>query len=271
MTALPNPSVSLTLAHVLAAVNLNPADILLIRHPLSNALVRDAVESDQLLLYTSVQGLAFPSHHTHWLTFIGEEANSARLVACYRNEGRGNDGVFALHETQILADLSGRLIIDWGRGTRTWRQNGTAAAGKPVLAIAERAVAPFPGFENVVLSFSDLERLVAEPRRYALWRAALSAVNAVYLIVDTHTGKQYVGSAYGDGGLLGRWKTYVDTFHGGNKMLVAELDADPTTYSRFQFSVLQILPRSTTPEAVVAVEAIYKTKLLSKQFGLNAN
>ena len=45
----------------------------------------------------------------------------------------------------------------------------------------------------------------------------------------------------------------------------------PTTYSRFQFSVLQILPRSTTPEAVVAVEAIYKAKLLSKQFGLNAN
>lgn len=200
------------------------------------------------------------------MTFIGEEANSARLVAWYRNEGRGNDGVFALHEAQILADLSGRLIIDWGRGTRTWRQNGTAAAGKPVLAIAERAVDPFPGFENLMLSFSDLERVVAEPRRYAL-----SAVNAVYLIVDTHTGKQYVGSAYGDGGLLGRWKNYVDTFHGGNKMLVAELDADPTTYSRFQFSVLQILPRSTTPEAVVAVEAIYKAKLLSKQFGLNAN
>ena len=69
----------------------------------------------------------------------------------------------------------------------------------------------------------------------------------MYLIVDTVTGKQYVGSAYGDGGLLARWRTYIDTYHGGNKLLVAELKADPATYSRFQFSVLQILPRSTQP------------------------
>lgn len=50
-----------------------------------------------------------------------------------------------------------------------------------------------------------------------------------------------------------------------------QLMADPATYSRFQFSVLQILPRSTTPEAVIAVEGLYKHKLLTKRFGLNAN
>lgn len=122
-----------------------------------------------------------------------------------------------------------------------------------------------------MLSFAQLERVVAEPRRYALWHAALAAINGVYLIVDTHTGKQYVGSAYGDGGLLGRWKVYIQTFHGGNKRLVAELEADPSTFNRFQFSILQILPRSSTAEAVVAVETLYKNKLLTKPFGLNAN
>lgn len=255
----------------MAAVHLSPADVLLIRHPLSNPRVRDAVASDRLRDYTSSQAASFPAHHPYWLTFLGEEATSARLVACYRNRGRVLDGDFVLEESETLADLAWRLIIDWGPGTRSWKQNGTGAHGKPVLAIAERAVDPFPGFENLVLSFAELERVVAEPRRYALWHAALSAVNAVYLIVDTATGKQYVGSAYGDGGLLGRWSTYVTTLHGGNKLLVAELKADPVTYSRFQFSVLQILPRSATPEAVIAVESLYKAKLLTQSFGLNAN
>lgn len=269
--ALQTSAVSLTLADVLTAVNLDLNDVLLIRHPLSNLGVRAAVASDQLLPYTAAQDPAFPFHHTYWLVFLGEEANSARLATCYRNGGRSAGGHFALEQTGILNDLSGRLIIDWGRGTRTWKQNGTTASSKPVLAIAERAVDPFPGFENLVLTFQELEAVLAEPRRYANWHAALSAVSAIYLIVDTATGRQYVGSANGEAGLLGRWKAYVDTFHGGNKLLVAELAADPSTYSRFQFSVLQILPRSTTLDAAVAVESLYKSKLLSRQFGLNAN
>lgn len=71
----------------------------------------------------------------------------------------------------------------------------------------------------------------------------------------------------------GSWAagTYVDTYHGGNKLLIQELAADPSTYSRFQSSVLQILPRSTTIDAAVAIESLYKSKLLSRQFGLNAN
>ena len=42
---------------------------------------------------------------------------------------------------------------------------------------------------------------------------------AVYLIVDTKTGKKYVGSAYGDNMLLGRWRNYIANGHGGNKLL----------------------------------------------------
>lgn len=271
MTDTPTPAPSLTLDDLLVAAQLDPAEVLLIRHPLSHRIAREAVESGRLREYTSEQWEKFPSRHRYWLTFLGEEGASARYVICYENGGRDSEGAFLLTETPILADLAWRLIIDWGVATRIWRQNGVTARKKPVLAIVERAVDPFPGFENIVLSFAQLERVVAEPRRYALWHAALAAINGVYLIVDTHTGKQYVGSAYGDGGLLGRWKVYIQTFHGGNKRLVAELGADPSTFNRFQFSILQILPRSTTPEAVVAVETLYKNKLLTKQFGLNAN
>lgn len=198
-------AVSLTLADVLRAVGLDPTEVLLIRHPLSNLGVRAAVASDQLLPYTAAQDPTFPTQHTYWLVFLGEEANSARLAACYRNGGRTAGSQFALEQTDILNDLSGRLIIDWGRGTRTWKQNGTTSSSKPVLAIAERAVDPFPGFENLVLTFQKLETVISEPRRYTNWHAALSAVSAIYLVVDTATGRQYVGSATGEAGLLGRW------------------------------------------------------------------
>lgn len=54
---------SLTLADVMAAVQLKPAEVLLIRHPMSNLRVREAVESDRLLEYTSSQAQGFPAHH----------------------------------------------------------------------------------------------------------------------------------------------------------------------------------------------------------------
>lgn len=59
--------------------------------------------------------------------------------------------------------------------------------------------------------------------------------------------------------------------HGGNKRLIEELLVDPETVKRFQYTVLQILPKTATVDEIVAVETLYKNKLLSKAFGLNAN
>ena len=134
------PSFSLSLADVLAAVDLQPAAVLLIRHPMSHPGVRQAVQTGGLLAYTSDQAETFPSCHDYWLSFLGEEGNSARLSACYRNGGRAMGRTFLLEETGILSDLAGRLVIDWGPGTRSWWQNGTSACSKPVVALTERAV-----------------------------------------------------------------------------------------------------------------------------------
>lgn len=262
---------TLTLASVLHAAHLDTADVLLLRHPLSNPTVRQAYETDQLLPYVSGQLPTFPSQQSYWLNFIGEEGTSARFVACYENKGHLGEGQFDLAESPILADLAGRLVIDWGAGTRSWCQRGAMAQRKPVLSILERQVRPFPGFERLVLTFAELEKVVNQPRRYAGWHTSMKAVNAIYLIANVLTGKQYVGSAQGVGGLLGRWTDYVLTFHGGNKRLVAEIEADPSSFQNFQFSVLQILPRTATPDEVLAVENLYKRKLLSIPFGLNAN
>ena len=57
----------------------------------------------------------------------------------------------------------------------------------------------FPGFEDIDLSFEELETLVRNSRPD--WKAALASVKGIYLISDTKTYKRYIGSAYGDQGI----------------------------------------------------------------------
>ena len=57
------------------------------------------------------------------------------------------------------------------------------------------------------------------------WQAALSSISGVYLILDTKTGKTYVGSAYGEGGIWQRWSCYAETGHGRNVELIALLQS----------------------------------------------
>lgn len=116
-----------------------------------------------------------------------------------------------------------------------------------------------------------LNKIVSDSMLYENWHTALSSVYAIYLIVDTTDGKQYVGSAYGDGGLLGRWKCYVETKHGGNKEMVDLICNHPERFQHFQFSILQILPKMITNEGVIQMESLYKKKLMTKEFGLNQN
>ena len=107
---------------------------------------------------------------------------------------------------------------------------------------------------------------------YEEWHIALSSIYAIYLIVDTETGKQYVGSAYNnDSGLLGRWSCYVETKHGNNKHMKEIICNHPERYHKFQFSILQILPKTLSQDDVLAIENRYKRKLLSISFGMNAN
>lgn len=48
------------------------------------------------------------------------------------------------------------------------------------------------------------------------WKTALQNQKGVYLLTDKSNGKMYVGSAYGENMILGRWIAYIATGHGGN-------------------------------------------------------
>ena len=129
----------------------------------------------------------------------------------------------------------------------------------------------FPGFENIDVSFEELETLV---RNRSDWRAALSSVKGIYLISDSKTGKHYVGSAYGVDGIWGRWCNYAGSGHGGNVEL-RELISDPTLeYCRkyFRFALLEYRPTMTPDETILEREGFWKRILLSRgEHGLNRN
>jgi hypothetical protein len=160
-------------------------------------------------------------------------------------------------------------MIDWGKSTRMWHQKATSE--KPIVSLQPDEKKVFSGFEDLVLSYDELKEILANPTAYEAWHAALSSVYAIYLIVDRETGKQYVGSAYGSGGLLGRWACYVDTHHGNNKLMQELICNYPERYHSFQFSILQILPKTLTADEVISIETRFKKKLLSIKFGMNDN
>ncbi len=91
-------------------------------------------------------------------------------------------------------------------------------------------------------------------------------LNDLLVKFDAADGKGYVGSAYGESNLLGRWLNYAESGDGGNKLLKSR---DP---SKFQFTILQRVSPDLEPREVIAIEESWKQRLHSfTPFGLNIN
>jgi len=169
---------------------------------------------------------------------------------------------YDLKRNKILDDLSERLVIEWGAATVAWVQS----KDKEVVEIkGKKSIGDFQSFSLVDLDYRDLQNLIQFPDTNLTWVKALSSVNGVYLIKDQTSGKLYVGSAYGDQGIYGRWSAYGKKGHGGNQELMGLNPAN------FKFSILEIVPATTTAEGVVDCENRWKEKLGTRQFGLNRN
>ncbi len=282
----------LNFSDVLRNVGLEPKKVKLIRHALSDPGFRACYDIGMTLEYTKHQGLGFSKGYDYWVIFISDSGTYARLHSCCRVNGsepdtpdvcpvglpeceaegyRGKDAFFHLEYVDLLKEYEGKLVIDWGKSTRMWHQKGTTE--KPIVAIQPKNEKSFMGFENLILSFDELKEVIENDTDYKLWHAAMSAVNAIYLIVDTKTGARYVGSTYGYDGLLGRWSVYAATGgHGNNKGLIAHLKSKRNSCHNLQFSVLQVLSKSLTDKQIIDAETLWKKKLLTYEpFGLNQN
>lgn len=179
-------------------------------------------------------------------------------------------------EMSEVSQYFGRLVITWERNTRNVRmKDKEAIEGLAVKTILEQPyneiAEEFPGYENIDLSWSELRRMLELKN----WRTALENQKGVYLITDTATNKRYVGSAYGEDMILGRWSNYADNGHGGNlelKKLVAEKGLDYVK-ENFRYSILDIYKSTVDDETIIGRESWWKEILLTRNpnFGYNAN
>lgn len=168
---------------------------------------------------------------------------------------------FDLSLTDFYTSWKGKLIVGWPPPERSWWRRAHRNE-MPILSILEDCAldSAMPGWDAITLSWEELGVL---PSR---WKSALSQWRGIYYIFDSSDGKGYVGSAYGEANLYGRWLNYAVHGHGGNKLLKLR---DP---HNFLFSILQRVSPDMNAGDLIRLETSWKERLHTRQpFGLNDN
>ncbi|NEG69169.1 GIY-YIG nuclease family protein [Bifidobacterium choloepi] len=201
------------------------------------------------------------THDGRWL-FVGAFSTTGE----YRN-AKG-DQVYYYEEDLKFKSYADRTIVSFARnaGLRDLRTVYQLSSPRTdwctrfwndltVSEISERGMPhdPFPGYSNVSLSLPELQTVLS----FGEWQGALRAVSAIYLQTDRANGWHYVGSAYGDGGLLGRWNDYAWGDHtGGNKLLKELVAQEGEEYisNNFQYSILEVFNPAIDASTIIRRE-----------------
>jgi hypothetical protein len=271
---------------LLAQIDLKPEQVILLRHQDKRAargrtpyeLWRDdppAFESYQSI--QSFENRPKFSRATYWVSFVATPDSATMFVGLYAAKYKGvlaedtpkpqNDGVdlagscdvYDLQFDERLADLKGKLFIEWGDGTRAWVQRADNQ-NKPITEVRpEFKERDFPGFLNFNEPLSKVEGL---PKT---WIENLKYAKGVYLLTCPKTKEQYVGSASGEEGFWQRWMEYFTTGHGGDVALKSREASD------YQVSILEVAGSSSNLDDILKMESRWKEKLQSREMGLNRN
>lgn len=87
------------------------------------------------------------------------------------------------------------------------------------------------------------------------------------------TGKLYIGSATGEGGVSQRWQNYLDSKHGGNKKLIELYKKEGREYfeENFTFTLLECFGLSYDHDRIIAREQYWKKCFNTIAKGYNDN
>lgn len=270
---------------IFTAAGLDPANIRLVRHrdPTHHrALYDDAIRRHpRFEQYQSGQGnprvIALLRSAKMLAAYVVDPRGQTVFVGIWRVQGfrdeylpdpyRAPDP--APKETRVTIDMQrmaeldeycGRIIIDWGGGERAWVQYAHRHDKKILEVRREATEERFPGFARFSCKLNETEDLPS------VWMEPLRATRGVYLLVYRPTGLQYVGSATGADGFIGRWREYANG-HGGN-LGMRELDHGAEEYD---VHILETVGSGATLDDVYNLETLWKEKLGSRVQGLNQN
>lgn len=130
----------------------------------------------------------------------------------------------------------------------------------------------FEGYDNVFLPFRKLKQ-VFSGEIMPTYCEALKKITGVYCLTDTHTGKLYIGSATGEGGVAQRWGNYLDSKHGGNVKLIDLYEKEGPEYFEkfFTYTLVEYFGLSYDPDAIKQREQYWKHCLDTIKHGYNDN
>lgn len=283
---------------LLEMADIDPTGTLIVRHaPVERSLKRvlpwlvverpDLWRAYQCIQWESLEKAMTKGRYI--ASFVGQEPVTATFAGLYRigeweplnfegyNAFPGNAELEALGMSSRAADMPnclafeleaiptysewiGRLTITWPKPYQQWWRWGRRGTFPVETIEAEsRFVSDIPDWKDIVLTWQELQTLPSS------WKAALAQWRGIYLIYDTSRRSAYVGSAYGVENIHGRWRNYAQTGHGGNRELRNSEPAD------LRFSILQLTSPDLASADVIALEASWKERLHTRQFGLNMN
>ena len=300
---------SLNLVDLINLAELPLDNLVVIRHSFNKketSGIWDKYDRSNFYEYQSIQpSVDFFKNRKYVLSFIADGKTHSRFVGCFEILGsyptsnveklpsfphqdfydKPGHIYFKMQLSEYMKNLIDRLVIDWGAGTIGYVQYSLAALQKKtVVSIYPDSKHVFPGYNRVVWDFKTMQDYLTHADQYEEIANALKEVYAIYLVVDSQTGKYYVGSAYGKNGLFGRWLTYATTNgtgggsktdEDGNKGIVEYLKENPNAYPNFQYSILEVIHKTGINEkdiqATLDAEKVWKQKLctLKTAWGLN--
>ncbi len=254
----------------------NTRNVKVLRHKESRQNLWQLYDDGKFDGYQSGQSWDVFGEARYIISFIAERNRYAKFVGVWEVLSKHKKKIKGYaYETKAISgfeDLRARLIVRWGEGTRSWAQWLHSRGDKEIVELLPpNYVMEFPGYYKVMLSYAQLSSMVSHPDSNREWERMLSSVSGIYILLDRHSGLQYVGSAYGNGGIWARWRNYVRSPSGGNVRLKKLLAANPDRYRQFQFSILRVLEPDATKDEVIEQESLEKHKLGSRVFGLNDN
>ncbi len=196
----------------------------------------------------------------------------SRITKSYSKlwDGTTPSNINTFYEHEKLTEFEkyfGRLIVQFHKNNAF-----VTLSGKKIEDFVVKEILPtsldddfFPGYDKVNISWHDLKRVVEKDT----WKTVLQNQKGVYLLTDISNGMKYIGSAYGDNMILGRWIAYVRTGHGGNVGL-RQLTFDHIK-ENFRYSILDIYKSTTEDQVIIHRENWWKEVLQSRKFGYNEN
>lgn len=170
---------------LLAGKQINWDRVKLIRHNLTKEEVAANYERGYLELYQSVQNHARFRDCDMVISFLGTEGTNGVFQGCYCVGGskpyirakfpenfvpdsgmtEEKSVVYELVKTDLLADMKDRLVIDWGKGTINFCQNGTTEKEMLEIRPAVSEIS-FTSYDRVLLSFETLHKIVYNKAAY---------------------------------------------------------------------------------------------------------